>query len=79
MIRREAGDSARGAMREWVALRSELGTEKFQHLRVWSQPAAWADEVVQCWIVELLGSLVTQSINVCDCFAGQWTPRVLQA
>ena len=73
LIQHVAGESAKGMMREWVKLRSELGEELFQELRVWSQPAAWADGVIQCWRVE-----VTQSINVCDCFAGQWTPRVLQ-
>ena len=75
LIRRQEGDSARGAMREWVALREELGPEKFQELRVWSQPAAWADEVIHCWLVEVLATLVPQSINVCDCFSGQWTPE----
>ena len=79
LIQHVAGESAKGMMREWVKLRSELGEELFQELRVWSQPAAWADEVIHCWLVEVLGSLVTQSINVCDCFAGQWTPRVLES
>ena len=43
---RKKGQYARGLLRNWVKLRSELGHEQFLKLRVWSQPAAWADEVV---------------------------------
>jgi hypothetical protein len=44
---RKKGQSARGLLRDWVKLRSQLGHEQFLKLRVWSQPAAWADEVVR--------------------------------
>ena len=68
-------------MREWVKLRESYGVEgrkKFESLRVWGQPAAWADSVVQCWLSDLLSEYVPQSIVVCDCFAASWTPVVLQ-
>ena len=43
---RKKGQNARGLLRDWVKLRSTAGHEQFLKLRVWSQPAAWADEVV---------------------------------
>jgi hypothetical protein len=41
------GQKAGGLLKHWVQLRSELGHEQFLKLRVWSQPAACADEVVE--------------------------------
>ena len=67
-------------MREWVKLRESYGVEgkkKFESLRVWGQPSAWADSVMQCWLSDLLAEYVPQCITVCDCFQGQWTPVVL--
>ena len=44
---------------------------------MWAQPAAWADEIIQCWLSDLLAQYVYQSINCVDCFSGQWTENVL--
>ena len=81
VVSREVGESTNGLMREWVKLRSSYGVEgrrQFETLRIWGQPAAWADSIVHCWVSDLLHSLVPQSINVLDCFTGQWSPVVLE-
>ncbi len=77
LIERVQGQSARGLMGQWLQLRNQLGHQQFQQLRVWCQPAAWADEVISCWISDLLAELVWQSINAVDCFSGQWTEATL--
>jgi hypothetical protein len=77
VIKRSAGESARGAMRQWVALRQQLGWARLQSLRVWTQAAAWADEVISVWISDLVSEYLHQSINVVDCFSGQWTENCL--
>ena len=77
MYQRHVGQSARGLLNNWVKLRESLGEEQFLKLRVWSQPAAWADEIISCWISDLLKQYVYQSINAIDCFSGQWTENAL--
>ena len=44
---------------------------------MWSQPAAWADEIISCWISDLVSEYTIQSINVVDCFSGQWTENTM--
>ena len=46
LLDRKKGQNARGRLRDWVKLRSTAGHEQVMKLRVWCQPAAWADEVV---------------------------------
>ncbi len=64
-------------MGQWVQSRQKLGHKHFKQLRVWCQPAAWADEVISCWVSDLIAEYVLQSINVFDCFSGQWTEATL--
>ena len=64
-------------MRSWVTLRQQLGWARFQSVRVWTQAAAWADEVISVWISDLVSEYLYQSINVVDCFSGQWTENCL--
>ena len=68
---RHVGQPARGLMKNWISLREELGEEQFLKLRVWCQPSAWADEIIQCWISDLLTQYVYQSINAIGCVSGQ--------
>ena len=71
-----------GHVREWARLRDSYGAEgkkKFESLRVWGQPSAWADSVMQCWLSDLLAEYVPQCITLCGCFQSQWTPLVLHA
>ena len=77
VIKRVKGQSAGQCMRNWVKLREELGHERFQSVRVWTQPAAWADEIISCWVSDLVSEYLHQSINVVDCFTGQWTETCL--
>ena len=76
-VNREAGQSARGLMKQYVQLRSSLGKDKFLTTRIWCQPAAWADEIISCWVSDLLHSYQPQCITVVDCFSGQWTETSL--
>ena len=78
LIKRVKGQSTRGLMRNWVKLRNELGFEQFLRLRVWCQPAAWADEIISCWISDLIFMLVFQALCGIDCFTGQWTDCTVQ-
>ena len=76
-VNRTKGQSARGMMAGWVRLRSQLGEDQFLSVRIWQQPAAWADEVISCWVLDLLFQYLIQSINIVDCFSGQWTAACL--
>ena len=51
--------------------------ELFRHLRVWGQPAAWADQVIQTWVSEYIRELYPQAIVLCDCLGAAWAPEVL--
>ena len=47
------GQSARGAMREWVEVRREH-PELFEHVKVYSQPSAVVDAMISSWFVKAL-------------------------
>ena len=72
-VNREVGQSARGLMKQYVQLRSSMDRDQFLTTRVWCQPAAWADEIISCWISDLLHEYQPQCITLVDCFSGQWT------
>jgi hypothetical protein len=76
-VNREVGQSARGLMKQYVKLRSSLGKDRFLTTRVWCQPAAWADEIISCWVSDLLHEYQPQCITLVDCFSGQWTETTL--
>ena len=76
-VNRAVGQHARGLMSQWVKLRRSLGKDQFLTTRVWCQPAAWSDEVISCWISDLVHEYQKQCITVLDCFSGQWTETSL--
>jgi len=77
-IIREQGKSAKNCMSGWRKLRQSLGASVFRRLRVWSQPAAWADEVIHCWLSDLIkNEYQPQALFQVDCCSGQWTERVM--
>ena len=56
-----------------------MGADAFRRLRIWSQPAAWADEVIHCWLSDLIkAEYQQQCLFQVDCCSGQWTERVMQ-
>ena len=80
-IPRAVGQQSRGVLREWRKLRETYGVagrEQFKSLRVWGQPAAWADSIIQCWVSDLLAEYVPQAVVQVDCFSGAWSPVALQ-
>jgi hypothetical protein len=78
-VSREQGKSARGILSGWRKLRQSLGADAFRRLRIWSQPAAWADEVIHCWLSDLIkAEYQQQCLFQVDCCSGQWTERVMQ-
>ena len=55
-----------------------MGAIVFRRLRVWTQPAAWADEVIHCWLSDLLKEeYQPQALFQVDRRSGQWTERVM--
>ena len=77
-ISREKGKNSRGVLSGWRKLRQSLGHDAFRRLRIWSQPAAWADEVIHCWLSDLIRSeYQPQCVFQVDCCSGQWTERVM--
>ena len=80
-FKREVGDQSHGVLREWSKLRESYGAagqSRFKSLRVWGQPAAWADSIIQCWLSDLLAEYLPQAIVQLDCFHGSWSPVALQ-
>merc|ERR1712086_20981 len=79
-VSRVQGESARGLMREWVTLRESFHEQKykFNEVRVWGQPSAWADSIISCWVSDAVAEMVHQAVTVLDCFHGQWSPVVLE-
>ena len=68
-------------MREWLKLRESMLDQKskFEDVRVWGQPAAWSDSIIQCWLSELVHEKCPQTVNIVDCFCGQWSPVVMES
>ena len=66
---RVKGQSARGAMKEWVEIRRR-NPEFFRHVKVYSQPSAVVDSVISSWFVKALALKYPLTIWCRDLAAG---------
>ena len=75
---RTEGQPTRGLLREWVQLRTDA-PELLSGLRIWGQPRAWSDSIIQSWWSDLIHEHTPQCVTVCDCFTGQWSEVALHS
>ena len=76
----KTGDWAKNMLASWRAARDKFESLWTEEFLVWSQPRAWTDELMSCWVAEHIKNQFGQSIVQLDCLAAQWSePVLLQA
>ena len=72
VIRKKGEKVPASLMKQWRQLRN-AGGEGFSEIRVWSQPSAFVDNIVQKWLIQLEAAEYVQSIRLIDAFQAGWS------
>ena len=71
----KAGESAGQILGSWRAARdaslASKGTWQDEVL-IWSQPAAWCDQVICQWCSDYIQSWSPRTLLIVDCLGSQW-------